>query len=195
MTEYTNTNADPQHALRQRLCSEAENDPYANLIGDPSIKSESSYAMQSQYSRKFRTKQTHLRHPTNDDDFHAADSIKLRAFDGLSNDERGKLDYTLDSSSLTIGNGVKNQEGTKSGVRKMGTVQTFFAVLKAYCAINVLLLPRSFANGGYLLSPCAMLVAVFFEGLCAARLSTVGHMYGIYSYPLLMQKALGEKGL
>jgi len=77
----------------------------------------------------------------------------------------------------------------------MGTCETFFAVIKAYCAINVLLLPRSFANGGYMLSPLALMVACFFESLCAARLSSVAHEYRIYSYPLIMKKALGDKGL
>ena len=77
----------------------------------------------------------------------------------------------------------------------MGTLGTCFAVMKAYCAINVLLLPCAFANGGYLLSPIAMVVAVCFESLCAARLTTVAQKYGIYSYPLLMQRALGDKGM
>lgn len=78
---------------------------------------------------------------------------------------------------------------------KMGTTKTFFAVMKAYCAINVLLLPRSFVNGGYLLSPLAMMVAFFFESLCAVRLTNVANSQGIFSYPLLMEKALGTKGL
>ena len=64
-----------------------------------------------------------------------------------------------------------------SGVKKMNTCQTFFAVVKAYCAINVLLLPRSFVSGGYMLSPIAMMVACFFEALCAARLTTVAQQY------------------
>lgn len=77
----------------------------------------------------------------------------------------------------------------------MGPVKTFFAIIKAYCAINVLLLPYSFAQGGYILSPCAMALAVFFEALCAARLTKVAARFDIYSYPLIMEKALGRKGL
>ena len=65
-------------------------------------------------------------------------------------------------------------ERKKSRTRKMGTITTFFAVLKAYCAINVLLLPCSFASGGYLLSPFAMFIACFFEGMCAYKLCKVG---------------------
>jgi hypothetical protein len=75
--------------------------------------------------------------------------------------------------------------------KKMGKLATFFAVIKAYCAINVLLLPLSFVNGGYLLSPAAMLVAVFFEGLCAVRLANLANKFGIFSYPALVRKALG----
>ena len=80
-------------------------------------------------------------------------------------------------------------------VGKMGTTQAFFAILKAYCAINVLLLPLSFRDGGYILSPFAMAFACFFEALSASRLTTVANKYKIYSYPLLMEKAMGRKGL
>jgi hypothetical protein len=76
----------------------------------------------------------------------------------------------------------------------MGKVATFFAIVKCYTALNVLLLPRSFVNGGYLLSPAAMLVAVFFEGLCAVRLANAANKYKIFSYPAIAMKALGPLG-
>lgn len=46
-----------------------------------------------------------------------------------------------------------------------------------------------------MLSPIAMIVACFFEALCAARLTTVAQQYQIFSYPLLMKRALGDKGM
>ena len=46
-----------------------------------------------------------------------------------------------------------------------------------------------------MLSPAAMFVAVCFETLCAIRLSIVAHHQKVYSYPLLMEKALGVGGL
>jgi len=46
--------------------------------------------------------------------------------------------------------------------KKMNPTEVFFAVLKAYCAINVLLLPLSFSEGGYILAPGAMCIALFF---------------------------------
>ena len=59
----------------------------------------------------------------------------------------------------------------------------------------MLLLPKAFANGGYLLSPAAVFVAVFFETLCAVRLSIVARNERVYSYPLLMERAMGSWGL
>ena len=78
--------------------------------------------------------------------------------------------------------------------RKMGRFATFMAVLKAYCSINILLLPRSFANGGYLVSPLAMLAALFFEGMCAYKLCRIAATYGIYNYPSIANRALGRPG-
>ena len=66
---------------------------------------------------------------------------------------------------------------------KMNNFKTFFAVIKAYCAINVLMLPMQFANGGYLLSPIMLIVACFFECLCAIKLSEIAIKYNMFSYP------------
>ena len=79
-------------------------------------------------------------------------------------------------------------------VPKMSKLGAYFALLKAYCAVNVLLLPLSFVNGVYLLSPIAILVACFFETLCAVRLSHVANRYKLFSYPMIALKALGKKG-
>ena len=67
--------------------------------------------------------------------------------------------------------------------------------MKAYCAINVLLLPNAFAEGGYILSPCAMVFALIFQGMTAKILTDVALEQKIYSYPLIMEKAMGKKGL
>ena len=55
----------------------------------------------------------------------------------------------------------------------MGCFGTYVAMFKAYCAINVLLLPKAFANGGYILSPTSLFVATLFEAMCAVRLSMI----------------------
>mmetsp|Transcript_32233 Transcript_32233/g.49316 ORF Transcript_32233/g.49316 Transcript_32233/m.49316 type:complete len:157 (+) Transcript_32233:722-1192(+) len=75
----------------------------------------------------------------------------------------------------------------------MNSLQAYFALLKAYCAINVLLLPKAFKNGGYLLSPIALIISCTFEGTCAVKLSQCGNFTGLISYTDIVNRALGPK--
>ena len=45
---------------------------------------------------------------------------------------------------------------------KMSNLEAYLTLLKSYCAINVLLTPKAFRNGGYLLSPCALAFSAAF---------------------------------
>ena len=76
----------------------------------------------------------------------------------------------------------------------MDNLRTYFALVKAYMAINILLTPRSFVNGGYLLSPFALIIACAIESFGSVRIIHIAKEKGIFSYPLLMKEALGDKG-
>ena len=54
---------------------------------------------------------------------------------------------------------------------KMDSVQTFFAICKCYCAINVLVTPKSFRNGGYLFTPISLILAGALQCYCAIKLT------------------------
>lgn len=43
--------------------------------------------------------------------------------------------------------------------KKMNEFETFIAVIKGYCALMILILPRSFVNGGYLFSPMCLIIS------------------------------------
>ena len=73
----------------------------------------------------------------------------------------------------------------------MGTMATYFAVLKGYCSINVLLLPRSFVNGGFVLSPIMLCVSCTLECTCAVLVSKIALKYGIYDYAAIVEHAYG----
>ena len=62
-------------------------------------------------------------------------------------------------------------------------------------AINILLTPKSFVNGGFILSPIALIIVTSIESFSSWRLVHVAQETGIASYPLLLQKAIGNKGL
>jgi len=75
----------------------------------------------------------------------------------------------------------------------MNSCQAYFALLKAYCAINVLLLPKAFKNGGWFLSPIALIISCTFEGTCAIKLSQCGNFTGMISYTDIVDLALGRR--
>ena len=78
-------------------------------------------------------------------------------------------------------------------VVEMNQFQAYFALLKAYCAINVLLLPKAFRNGGYALSPLALIVACTFECTCAIKLSHCGNFTKKISYADIVKHAFGQR--
>ena len=68
----------------------------------------------------------------------------------------------------------------------MSNLRTYFAIVKVYMVINILLTPQSFTNGGYLLSPLAVTLGFMIEAMSSFRLVGVALETGIFSYPLLM---------
>ena len=65
-------------------------------------------------------------------------------------------------------NKVKEKANVK--IEKMDNIRTFFALVKSYMAINILLTPRSLVNGGYILSPFALIIACSIECFGSIRL-------------------------
>lgn len=43
--------------------------------------------------------------------------------------------------------------------RKMTAFETYVALIKGYCAIIILLLPKTFSHGGYVFSPICLIVS------------------------------------
>lgn len=74
----------------------------------------------------------------------------------------------------------------------MGCCATFFAIFKAYTTLNIFSLPIGFKCGGWLFSPIVLIVACFFELTCAVKLTTAANKVQIYSYPDLVEYALGK---
>lgn len=78
---------------------------------------------------------------------------------------------------------------------KMDNLRVFFALIKGYMAINILMTPKNFSKGGFLLSPILMIVGVLLESFGTIRLIKIAKDRGIYSFPNLMREAVGQKGL
>lgn len=89
--------------------------------------------------------------------------------------EHHKLDQTIDEQSIledlnldeTFTNKIqllnqKQFKGFKDPIdgrkRKLTEFETYVALIKAYCALLVLLLPKAFSHGGFVFSPICVLV-------------------------------------
>ena len=61
----------------------------------------------------------------------------------------------------------------KSMPAKMSNFKAWFAIVKCYMAISILITPRSFVNGGYLMSPFALIIVTCIESFSSWRLVRV----------------------
>ena len=50
---------------------------------------------------------------------------------------------------------------------------TFITLIKGYCCLTLLLVPKAYANGGYIFSPCAQIASSSFmiTSLCSIKLA------------------------
>jgi proton-coupled amino acid transporter len=74
----------------------------------------------------------------------------------------------------------------------MSDFQTLIAIWKSYCAINILILPKNFQNGGWVVGVVAMTVAGILVYFCALKLVQCALKIHIYSYRDVARAALGD---
>mmetsp|Transcript_28543 Transcript_28543/g.20626 ORF Transcript_28543/g.20626 Transcript_28543/m.20626 type:complete len:89 (+) Transcript_28543:677-943(+) len=72
--------------------------------------------------------------------------------------------------------------------------ETYIALIKGYCAMTILMLPKAFANGGWMASSIFLVVSGIVTTMCAIKLAESGLKLGIYSYSLIVEKTFGNVG-
>lgn len=58
----------------------------------------------------------------------------------------------------------------REGKKLMTDFQVFMSVCKGYCAINILVLPKNFENGGWIVGVVSMILAGLLIYVCARKL-------------------------
>ena len=76
----------------------------------------------------------------------------------------------------------------------MSQKETYIALLKGYCATVVLLLPKTFQNGGLGATAIFISLSAFVSTICIGKLIDAGLFLKLFSYSLIVEKALGKKG-
>ena len=88
---------------------------------------------------------------------------------------------------------VKRYEKQAQKVKKLTNFETYIALIKGYCVLSVLLVPKAFSNGGWGISAIFMVMSGGLSCLACLKLVDVGLQLNLYSYPLAVEKALGRK--
>ena len=74
----------------------------------------------------------------------------------------------------------------------MGCCETYFALIKGYCALMILVLPIQFKNGGWGLSALALTVSAVVQSISGFKLVEASKKVNLYSYSLIGYKVLGS---
>lgn len=89
---------------------------------------------------------------------------------------------------------VKHQTGAEPADTKgLSAFQTYIALIKGYCALLVLVLPKAFTRGGYLFSPACIILSGVIQAIAANKLVRAGQSLGLKSYSLITLKLLGSR--
>ena len=78
-------------------------------------------------------------------------------------------------------------------VQKLTPFDSYIALLKGYCILSILFLPKAFANGGWGVSQMFLIFSGVLSLIACLKLVDAGLALQIYSYPLVVQKVLGKR--
>ena len=84
-------------------------------------------------------------------------------------------------------------EQVRKPEKKLSPFETYIALVKGYCVILVLILPKAFVQGGYTLTAILEIVFGVTSTLAAGMLVKAGLHEKEFSYSQLTRKVLGEK--
>ena len=76
---------------------------------------------------------------------------------------------------------------------KMNDFQVFVAICKAYCAVNIMVLPKNFENGGWLVGVLSLNLGCILVGYHALKLVKCAIKLEIYDFREVALRALGPR--
>ena len=119
---------------------------------------------------------------------------EMTMLEGLNLDETFTHQmHELHRKSLLDDRVKKLRTSNDTGTKGLSAFQTYIALIKGYCCLLVLVLPKSFTHGGYVFSPLCILASGLVQFIAAKKLVEVGAHVGLKSYSLITLKVLGNR--
>lgn len=79
-------------------------------------------------------------------------------------------------------------------VKKLNAFETYIALVKGYCAMTIIMMPKAFIMGGWGVSALMLGISAILTTVCVVKLVHSGLHCELYSYSMLAERALGRKG-
>ena len=135
------------------------------------------------------------------DNYHADQYIVTHlygAMQHLDDNDYADVDDFFETSavnlSTTFAKRARRVEKTVTASRKMTPRETYIALIKGYCCTAVLLLPKTYQNGGLGMTSIFIAGSALISTYCVGKLVDAGLQTKLYSYSLIVERALGKKG-
>ncbi|CAI2366461.1 unnamed protein product [Moneuplotes crassus] len=108
-------------------------------------------------------------------------------------DDRSSEDRICDSQGKHEYFEIQNEDIQESNEGRMGSIQTFFTLLKGFLVISILFMPNGYSNGGWMFATAALVGSMLITLTCGLLLIQVASKYkGTFSD--LGFLAMGNKG-
>lgn len=75
---------------------------------------------------------------------------------------------------------------------KLTAWQSFISIVKGYCAIVILILPKNYQNGGYGVSTLTLMLSAILTTYCAIKLIQTAQKTGVVNYSKIGKLAFGN---
>lgn len=112
--------------------------------------------------------------------------------------DEDEINGVLQTSALNLSTSFTQRaryvEREAEKAKKLTPVETYIALVKGYCILSALFLPRAFQNGGWGASAIFMILSGTFSTLAVVKLVEAGLHTKLYSYSLVTERALGKRG-
>ena len=114
-------------------------------------------------------------------------NVSFEELENIFDTSAQNLSQTFDKRAHKVEKAVRN-------IRKLSPRETYIALLKGFCATAVLMLPITFQNGGIVATPIFIAGSAIVSTICIGKLIDAGLATRLFSYSLIVEKALGKKG-
>ena len=99
----------------------------------------------------------------------------------------------MNKDSSTINESLLEIEKVEIKEARLTPFGTFITLIKGYCCLTLLLVPKAYSNGGYIFSPCAQITSFIITSVCSIKLAQTALDRRVFNYSDIVTLVLGRQ--